>query len=167
MTDQKKQEHAKGQDVFESEGFKQLITAVICIVTAVLSGVLIVLTIPAVKGTPLPETALFAPLIALFGVLMTGIFVFMTFRIDRGARHEAKSQAEFTAGEVARNVAETEAQKILKEAKMESERIARDVTKEAKMESERIAQEESKKVEEKFKDMRETIRKKLNQGLSD
>ena len=31
---------------------------------------------------------------AIFGILITGVFVFMTFRIDRGARIEARATAE-------------------------------------------------------------------------
>ena len=31
---------------------------------------------------------------AIFGILITGVFVFMTFRIDRGARIEARAVAE-------------------------------------------------------------------------
>lgn len=56
--------------------------------------------------------------LTIFAVLMTGIFVFMTFRIDRGARQEAAtvaaqaadtiavSQADKTAREVAATIAE-------------------------------------------------------------
>ena len=38
--------------------------------------------------------AFLGAIIAMFGILMTGIFVFMTLRIDRGARAEARAEAQ-------------------------------------------------------------------------
>ena len=67
--------------------------------------------------------------ITLFGVLITGLFVFMTFRIDRGARYEAEAaaqeaidQAQQRAKTIVEFIAREEAQKAAREE-------ARDVAK--------------------------------------
>lgn len=43
--------------------------------------------------------------VMMFGVLITGIFVFMTFRIDRGAQNEARQTSERVAREVVVGIA--------------------------------------------------------------
>lgn len=71
----------------------------------------------------------------LFGVLITGLFVFMTFRIDSGARSEARKvaekavteaqqTAERTAREEARTIAEEEARAIAQITGEEARTIA-------------------------------------------
>lgn len=52
---------------------------------------------------------------AIFGVLITGVFVFMTFRIDRGAVIEARATAEREAGKVMERAAQ-----VLQSAKIEA-----------------------------------------------
>ncbi len=60
-----------------------------------------------------------ALVLAIFAVLMTGIFVFMTFRIDRGARMEAAT----VAAEAATAIAVTQAERT---AKAVAEQTARE-----------------------------------------
>ena len=66
---------------------------------------------PVARG----EESWIAPYVALTAVLISGIFVFMTFRIDRGARHEAREQArkilQKESLEDLRNEAESNAQR--------------------------------------------------------
>lgn len=58
-------------------------------------------------GDDLPGGPLGA-LIAMFGILMTGIFVFMALRIDRGAQVEARKVARKVARKEARKAARKE-----------------------------------------------------------
>lgn len=74
-------------------------------------------------------------IIPLFGLLVTGIFVFMTFRIDRGARQEAREAAieyvETTARDAARNEARNAARGPARDAARETARaIAETVARE-------------------------------------
>ncbi len=55
---------------------------------------------------------------AIFGILITGVFVFMTFRIDRGAVIEARSTALREAGKVTES-ARTEARRAAEQAIVE------------------------------------------------
>ena len=91
-----------------------------------------------------------AVIVALFGLLITGVFVFMTFRIDRGAIFEARStakreaeqlfaqanslltQAKKDAALAAQAAITSDKQQLLQAAKKNSEKIAnttRDETK--------------------------------------
>ena len=60
-----------------------------------------------------------AVIAAIFGILITGVFIFMTFRIDRGAITEARSEAHRTAKEEADLILEetrNQADEVLSEA---------------------------------------------------
>ena len=59
------------------------------------------------------------------GILITGVFVFMTFRIDRGAVIEARRTAE----QEAKRVAEQEAKQVLEGVKENAEKAAREAIK--------------------------------------
>lgn len=110
--------------------------------------------------------------VTLFGVLITGLFVFMTFRIDRGARYEAQAvaqeaitearreareAAERIAVEEARKIAVEEARKIaVEEARKIAEEKARAIARE---EAEKIAKEEARKTAvEKFNQLLDAAR---------
>ena len=58
----------------------------------------------ATRGSGDGQTALLAGSIALFGVLISGIFIFTTFRIDEGAQLAASEAARERATEVAEEV---------------------------------------------------------------
>lgn len=66
-------------------------------------------------GDDLPGGPLGA-LIAMFGILMTGIFVFMALRIDRGAQVEARKVARKVARKEARKAARKEVDGVIAEA---------------------------------------------------
>ena len=86
-----------------------------------------------------------SPVIALFGVLITGLFVFMTARIDRGARSEA------------RVVAQEVAQKAITDARLEARTIAERIARE---EAERTAREEARTIAE------EEVNRRWNLGAT-
>lgn len=70
--------------------------------------------------------------VAIFGVLVTGLFVFMTFRIDRGAKLEAGDVASITATEVAAKIAEDAKEIARKQATDTAKRsVAQHVSREA------------------------------------
>ncbi len=58
-------------------------------------------------NTPVPESGMSALVVALFATLITGIVVFMTFRIDRDAKREARETANEIALEVTKDVKKT------------------------------------------------------------
>lgn len=60
--------------------------------------------------------------VMMFGVLITGIFIFMTFRIDRGAQSEARRTAEEVAERVAERVVERVAGEAADQVAEESEK---------------------------------------------
>ena len=66
---------------------------------------------PAIESSSW-QVAFFSATIALFGVLMAGLFVYMSFRVDRGARQAAEAEA--------RRVAEATAASVAAEAAQES-----------------------------------------------
>lgn len=59
---------------------------------------------PSVTGDNIWQTTFFSSTIALFGVLIAGLFIFMSFRLDREARQTAAAAAE--------RIAETAAQEM-------------------------------------------------------
>lgn len=82
------------------------------------------------KGQPLPpgaDAGFIAVTAALFGILITGVFVFMTFRIDRGAIIEARSTAEREAQRVM-----DEAKQVLNTATEKARTVAKEAIEEAK-----------------------------------
>ena len=62
---------------------------------------------------PMPYHA--SLMIALFAVLITGVVVFMTFRVDRDAKREASDTARAIAGAAARDL-QTKADEVLERA---------------------------------------------------
>ena len=73
-------------------------------------------------------------LVTLTGALITGIFVFMTFRIDRGARFEARKEA--------RKVAKKEAKIVATEATEAARKAAGEAGKAAAREAAEVAKKE-------------------------
>ena len=78
---------------------------------------------------------------AIFGVLMTGVFVFMTFRIDRGAIIEARSTAEREAKQVL-----SHADAILRDAQGKAKRAAQESIEEGKAQILAGAREDSERI---------------------
>ena len=79
------------------------------------------------------EGGFVAVVAAIFGILITGVFVFMTFRIDRGAIVESRSEARSVAKEYMEEIeakakrAVRDARKTLKRAKETQEAMSNDV----------------------------------------
>ena len=118
------------QDYIGSRGFQILVTVLFAILVLVLCAVLILLVIPAGEvGAATPV------IVTLFGVLITGVFVFMTLRIESGARKEAQAvaqtEARYQADLAATAAASTEARRVAEiEAVREAARVAREVAQE-------------------------------------
>ena len=93
-----------------------IMTFVLCIV---LIGTL------SVGGDP---TVSVTGVIALFGVLITGLFVFMTFRIDRGARYEAQAVAQKAITQALREARTTAKRTAKKKARTVARKKAKTVT---------------------------------------
>ena len=69
-----------------------------------------------------------ADFVMLFGVLITGIFIFMTFRIDRGSQNESRRVADTVADSVASDVADSVARDVADSvARDVADSVARDV----------------------------------------
>ena len=129
--------HKDKEPLFDTPGFQKVVAVMLGLITAVLSIAMIVLVCEAVNGGDGGrwDTAFFTVFIGLFGVLITGLFVFMAFRIDRGARWEAQRVAEKVAEKVAERAAE-EAERTVRER---AEKVARKV-------AEKVAEKVAKKV---------------------
>ena len=117
------------QDYIGSRGFQILVTVLFAILVLVLCTVLVLLVIPGEAGAATPV------IVTLFGVLITGIFVFMTLRIESGARKEAQAvaqtEARYQADLAATAAASTEARRVAEiEAVREAARVAREVAQE-------------------------------------
>ncbi len=100
-------------ELFDKPSFQWFVAVLMGIVTLAVCAVPIALCLAAFgiggigTGSAFqaePLMTMFGGIIAMFGVLMAGIFVFMAIRIDRGARREARSVAE-DAGKEAKRVA--------------------------------------------------------------
>ena len=114
------------RDVYESQGFKKLVATLLTLITLVSCGALAVLTLAGARGSDSAawQGSLVAVLMAIVAVLITGIFVFMAFRIDRGARWEARQVAEEVSA-----LAAAEAQKrAVYAATMRAEKVAKRVS---------------------------------------
>ena len=70
------------------------------------------------------QVAFFSATIALFGVLMAGLFVFMSFRVDTGARQAAEAEARSVAAETAESVAANAAQRSISDGLKPVQEIA-------------------------------------------
>ena len=72
-----------------------------------------------------PRASAIGPLVvALFGILITGIVVFMTFRIDRDAKREARETAQAEARKIAKS-AKKAARKAIRNADIASQNADR------------------------------------------
>lgn len=87
---------------------------------------------------------LLGAVVAMFGILMAGIFVFMAIRIDRGARVEARDEARLALKETKKQV--DEEVKRVKEAGDAQARVL-----------ERLFAEQAKQVDEKAKKVDEAL----------
>ena len=124
------------QDYFASRGFQILVTVLFTILVLVLCATVFLSVVHKGDGV--------TPVVTLFGVLITGVFVFMTLRIESGARKEAQAvaqtEARFHADLAARKAAASEARSVAEiEAKNKAEGVAVTVAREvAEREFERM-----------------------------
>ena len=104
--------HGNDVPLVDRPGFQKLVAALLCLVTVAVSTAMIALVFMA-RGSDGGDwhTAFSTVSIGLFGVLITGLFVFMAFRIDRGARWEAQRVAKKAVKEM-RNTARKRAGKV-------------------------------------------------------
>lgn len=138
--------HKDKVPLFDTKGFQWVVAIMLILVTLVLSGSIVLVVVAALMdGSGQWNTAFFTVLIGLFGMLISGLFVFMAFRIDRGARWEAqqvaievgketkstaRERAELVAAKEARKVAAKEARKTTKEVRKAAVNEAREVANE-------------------------------------
>lgn len=148
--------HENDIPLVDRPGFQKLVAALLCLVTATVSIAMIALVLMAWLGVGADwHTAFSTVSIGLFGVLITGLFVFMAFRIDRGAKWEAQQVAEkaveraikaaqSTAHERAGKVAAKRAREVAaKKAKKVAAKEAKNTAaKKAKKEAEEVAKRE-------------------------
>ena len=124
---------AREQDYFASHGFQKLVTALVTIFVLVLCGFLVALMGWLIDHGSQAAHAVTAAdaatpvIVALFGVLITGIFVFMTLRIESGAKKEAqavaKAEAQIQADLAARMAASSEARQVAEAERSEARRV--------------------------------------------
>lgn len=111
--------------LFDKDGFQWVVASVLVLITAALSVAMFTLVSDAKDAKAYNGEwvmAFFTVLMGLFGVLITGLFVFMAFRIDRGAKLEAQRaamEAAQRAAKGARSAARKRAEKVA--AKMAQE----------------------------------------------
>ena len=133
--------HKDKVPLFDTAGFQWVVAIILGLITVAISSAMLVFPfILKPSGGGEWYTAFFTVFIGLFGVLITGIFVFMAFRIDRGAKSEAQQVAEEvakeTAEETAKRATEAVAAEIAKKAKKKATEVAkREATKIAKEEA--------------------------------
>ena len=129
--------HKDKEPLFDTPGFQKVVAVMLGLITAALSIAMIVLVFKAANGGDGGrwDMAFFTVLIGLFGVLITGLFVFMAFRIDRGARWEAQR--------VAQQVAEREVERAAKAARSTARKTAGKV---AVKRAEEVAAEKAEQV---------------------
>ena len=86
----------------DEHGFKLLVTFFIVLVVLCLTPPLLVVGGFLTGGTLNEQYQIifFTTLITFFGILITGIFIFMTFRIEHGAKIEARQEARTVAEEM-------------------------------------------------------------------
>lgn len=100
---------SKFQASLDEHGFKLLVTFFIVFVVLCLTPTLLVVGAFLNDGAlnEQYQTILFTTLITLFGILITGIFLFMTLRIERGAKIEAREEARTVAEEMMKQTGRT------------------------------------------------------------
>lgn len=135
--------HEDKVPLFDTRGFQWVVAIMLILVTVILSGsILLVVVAALVDGGSHWDTAFFTVLIGLFGLLISGLFVFMAFRIDRGARWEAQR----VAGEVAQDVAGKAAREARSTARKRAGRVAAKKAEEVATEkAEEVAAEKAEK----------------------
>ena len=120
-----------GQQDYERR-FVRAFTGVLWLTTIALCAYVGVTIIAPVNGEGLPEGGLgtlVVLVVTIFGILITGLFVFMAFRIDRGARLEASEVAGVAATEVAAKEAQTTAEATMASIADDARKIAREQAK--------------------------------------
>ena len=152
-------------------GFQKLVAALLVLITVTICSAMFVLVVEAVDdGTAGAwHTAFFTVLIGLFGVLITGLFVFMAFRIDRGAKWEAQQVAEKAAKGVVKKARSTARKRAGKVAAEKAGMIAAEIAAEVAAEkAAKVAVEKAAEVAaeaaleataEKFEQMADNFRK--------
>ena len=108
-------------------GFQKLVAALLVLITVTICSAMFVLVAAAADGggrSGAWHTAFFTVLIGLFGVLITGLFVFMAFRIDRGAKWEAQQVAEKAAKGVVKKARSTARKRAGKVAAKKAAKVA-------------------------------------------
>lgn len=111
-------------------GFQKLVAALLVLITVTICSAMFVLVVEAVNGGSSGDsdgawhTAFFTVLIGLFGVLITGLFVFMAFRIDRGAKWEAQQVAKKAAKGVVKKARSTARKRAGKVAAKKAAKVA-------------------------------------------
>lgn len=109
-----------------------IIVGSIALITIVLSLVMASLALQASRDSPRKfatehagwQTAFFSSTIALFGILIAGLFVFMSFRVDREAQQAAERVAEKAAVQSAERVAEQAANEFMDQAAKRVQQLA-------------------------------------------
>ena len=96
---------------------------VVAITLCIVMGVLCFRLLAGHTSRPIDPTqaqfALVAGSIALFGVLITGVFVITTFRVDTGARQIAMQAADEGVNEIAEQIVGQLAERVLRESRNE------------------------------------------------
>lgn len=101
------------------------------------------------------QMALLGSFVAMFGILITGIFVFMAIRIDRGAKEEARHVANASVKRV-----ENEAKIGVEEARNAAEKEVHDLSEKMNKVFEELKEEANRNVECRFKKLREEANNK-------
>ena len=150
-----KNPHKDDVPLVDRPGFQKLVAALLCWITAAISIALLALVVRSwmADGGGEWHTALSTVSIGLFGVLITGLFVFMAFRIDRGAKLEAQRVAKGAAKKAAKKAAKRAAKRAANEARRAARKKAEEVAAERAEEvaaerAEEVAVEKTKEVAE-------------------
>ena len=154
-------------------GFQKLVAALLVLITVTICSAMFVLVMEAVNGVEAVKavdggssgdsdgawhTAFFTVLIGLFGVLITGLFVFMAFRIDRGAKWEAQQVAKKAAKGVVKKARSTARKRAGKVAAEKAAKVA------AKRAAEVAAEAALEATAEKFEQLADKFRKTFSRG---
>ena len=157
-------------------GFQKLVAALLVLITVTICSAMFVLVVMgAVDGGGSCDscdsdgawhTAFFTVLIGLFGVLITGLFVFMAFRIDRGAKWEAQQVAEKAAKGVVKKARSTARKRAGKVAAKKAAEVAVEKAAEvaAKKAAEVAAEAALEATAEKFEQLADNFRKTFSRG---
>lgn len=160
--------------LFDTPGFQKVVAAMLGLITAAISSAMFVLVfslggdggnVDGAGGGDRWHTAFFTVFIGLFGVLITGLFVFMAFRIDRGARWEAQQVAEREVERAAKAARGTARKRAGKVAAAKAREVAvEEARKVAADEARKVAADKARKTalaetQRKFEEMWEKVMK--------